>query len=455
MSRRFARVMSRLGRRHHSAYVTHDVNTTLLPQSSPSQLPNSPPPPHPPNFTPSNRESMNVTMTSGIPTAPQMEECLGTFDLVSLGVGSCVGTGMYLTAGIVASTLAGPGGVVSFLVAGAVSMLTGLCYAELAGLCPKSSGSAYMYAYVTAGELVAFVIGWGLVVEYVIGTAAGASALSETLDSLCNGLFSAYTKRLAEAIGLPKLDLVAAAICAALTLLLASGAEMSVKVNNVLNLCNLLVLVTFVLCSLFLGSASNWKTGGFLPMGVSGVVGAIPTCYFAFIGFDALAATGAEAKNPSTAIPRSILLSILLSAVAYVVVILALTYDLPFHLLPPHTAMTEVFPRVNFLPGKYVVAVGAVAGEFAATFGSLFPLPRVLMAMATDGLIFRQLAYICPKRHTPVTATICSGLVAAFMATFFRLAILIDLVLIGTLLAYILVTFALLHMRYVVHKPLD
>ena len=120
------------------------------------------------------------------------------------------------------------------------------------------------------------------------------------------------------------------------------------------------------------------------------VVRAIPTCYFAYIGFDTVACTGAEAKDPRHAVPLSILLSILINCVAYVIVIMALTFDLPFYMLHHDTAMTDVFPRLNFAAGKYIVAVGAVSGEFAATFGSMFPLPRVLSAMAADGLIFRS-----------------------------------------------------------------
>nr|KAG5707423.1 hypothetical protein BaRGS_005390 [Batillaria attramentaria] len=246
-----------------------------------------------------------------------------------------------------------------------------------------------MYAYITLGELAAFVIGWGLVVEYVIGTAAGAVALSETLSSLSNDYLETIMEHGARALGLPKLDLVAAAICLLLTLLLASGAEMSAKVNNVLNISNMAVLLFFVVASLVMGTKQNWVIGGFFPFGLTGIVRAVPTCYFAYIGFDTVAATGEEAQDPSKSIPRSILLSIAINCVAYVVVISCLTFCLPFYMLHHDTAMTDVFPQLNFAAGKYIVAVGAVSGEFAATFGSMFPLPRVLSAMAGDGLVFR------------------------------------------------------------------
>lgn len=444
----FSDVISRLTRRHSQA---------SLQQTSKPQSPGSEPPPPTKGTAQTPSEGDGEEEKKDGPCEPceqsQMKPCLTTFDLVSLGVGSCLGTGMYLTTGKVASTMTGPSGVASIFVAGVFSMLTGLCYAELAGCCPKTSGSAYMYAYITLGELAAFVIGWGLIVEYVIGTAAGAVALSETLSSLSEDYLLTFMELLAHAIGLPKLDLVAASICLLLTLLLASGAEMSARVNNVLNLTNITVLLFFAIVSLVLGSARNWIVGGFLPFGMSGMIHAIPTCYFAYIGFDTVAATGAEAQDPSRSVPRSILLSICFNCLAYVIVISCLTYCLPFYLLHHDTAMTDVFPQLGFKAGKYLVAVGAVSGEFAATFGSMFPLPRVLSTMAADGLVFRVLSKICPKRRTPVRATLLSGFVAMVMATFFDLELLIELVLIGTLLAYVMVTFALLHMRYVIHEP--
>ena len=137
--------------------------------------------------------------------------------------------------------------------------------------------------------------------------------------------------------------------------------------------------------------AVDWALKTFVSI-MPQVVRAIPTCYFAYIGFDTVAATGAEARDPARSVPRAILLAILLNCLAYVLVLAALTFDLPFYLLPRDTAMTDAFPRLGFAAGKYVVALGAVSGEFAATFGSMFPLPRVLSAMAGDGLIFR---FVC------------------------------------------------------------
>ncbi|XP_055864010.1 cationic amino acid transporter 2-like isoform X3 [Biomphalaria glabrata] len=380
----------------------------------------------------------------------EMEKCLTTLDLVSLGVGSCCGAGMYLTAGIIAAQKAGPGGILSIVLAGLGSVLTGVHYAELAGICPHTSGSAYMYTYVTVGELSAFVIGWGLIVEYVIGTAAASVALSETFHSITEHTISNFIHTCTSAVGLPSIDVIAALVCLLLMWLLATGVKMSARFNNILNCINFIIWAIFVGASLYLGSSSNWSEhGGFLPFGPLGVLSAIPTAFYAFIGFDGLSTTGAECISPIKSIPVSIVLSIFINIVIFVMVVMGLTFSLPYNSLPADTAMLDVFAIIGYPVLKYFMAVGAVSGLFAATFGSLFPLPRVLQAMAQDGLIFRYFATVCPKRHTALRATIVSGLVAAFLAAFINLSLLIELVLIGTLVAYVIVTYSTLIVRYV------
>ncbi|RUS70610.1 hypothetical protein EGW08_021630, partial [Elysia chlorotica] len=252
--------------------------------------------------------------------------CLTTFDVVSLGVGSSCGCGMYLTTGIVASRLAGPAGVFSFLLAGFASMLTGGCFhfAKLSSIFPNTSGSAYMYTRATVGEFLAFIIGWGLVGE-VWGISRGI---------LCMGVICVCTISwglVGEVWGISRgilFDPVAGIIVLGLTAVLASGVELSAKVNNLLNLVNLVVLATFISASLALGDFSNLTRGrrvrGFFPFGTAGVV---PVAYFAFVGFDGLAATGAECKTPARSIPAGILGSIAINTVAYISVVLMLTMD--------------------------------------------------------------------------------------------------------------------------------
>ncbi|CAL8311309.1 unnamed protein product [Merluccius merluccius] len=383
-----------------------------------------------------------------------LAKVLTTMDLVSLGVGSCVGTGMYVVAGLVAKAMAGPGVILSFIIAAMASILSGVCYAEFGVRVPKTTGSAYTYSYVTVGEFVAFFIGWNLILEYLIGTAAGASALSSMFDSLANHSISHYMiTHLGTLRGLGKgedtyPDLLALFISLLVTVVIALGVRNSVGFNNVLNVVNLVVWAFTVIAGLFFISASNWEEGRFLPYGWSGVMQGAATCFYAFIGFDIIATTGEEAKNPNTSIPYAITASLVTCLTAYVSVSVILTLMVPYDRIDGSAPIMEMFAAHGFLWGKYTVAVGSIAGLTVSLLGSLFPMPRVIYAMAQDGLLFRFLAYVSSFTHTPVLACVLSGSLAGIMALLVSLRDLIEMMSIGTLLAYTLVSVCVLLLRY-------
>ncbi|KAM4606767.1 putative cationic amino acid transporter [Polymixia lowei] len=383
-----------------------------------------------------------------------LAKVLTTVDLVSLGVGSCVGTGMYVVAGLVAKAMAGPGVILSFIIAAVASILSGVCYAEFGVRVPKTTGSAYTYSYVTVGEFVAFFIGWNLILEYLIGTAAGASALSSMFDSLANHSISNYMiTHLGTLRGLGKgedtyPDLLALFIALLVTVIIALGVRNSVGFNNVLNVVNLVVWVFMIIAGLFFLSASNWESGRFLPYGWSGVMKGAATCFYAFIGFDIIATTGEEAKNPNTSIPYAITASLVTCLTAYVSVSVILTLMVPYDLIDGSAPLMEMFAVHGFLWGKYTVAVGSIAGLTVSLLGSLFPMPRVIYAMARDGLLFRFLSYVSAFTHTPVVACVVSGSLAGIMALLVSLRDLIEMMSIGTLLAYTLVSVCVLLLRY-------
>uniref|UniRef100_A0A3Q3B439 Solute carrier family 7 member 14b n=1 Tax=Kryptolebias marmoratus TaxID=37003 RepID=A0A3Q3B439_KRYMA len=377
---------------------------------------------------------------------------LTTADLVSLGVGSCVGTGMYVVAGLVAKAMAGPGVILSFIIAAVASILSGVCYAEFGVRVPKTTGSAYTYSYVTVGEFVAFFIGWNLILEYLIGTAAGASALSNMFDSLANHSISSYMiTHLGTVRGLGEdtyPDVLALFIALLVTVVIALGVKNSVKFNNVLNVVNLVVWVFMIIAGLFFLSASNWEGGNFLPYGWSGVMQGAATCFYAFIGFDIIATTGEEAKNPNTSIPYAITASLVTCLTAYVSVSVILTLMVPYDLIDGSAPLMEMFAVHGFLWGKYTVAVGSIAGLTVSLLGSLFPMPRVIYAMARDGLLFRFLTHVSALTHTPAVACVVSGSFAAILALLVSLRDLIEMMSIGTLLAYTLVSVCVLLLRY-------
>ncbi|XP_037550106.1 probable cationic amino acid transporter [Nematolebias whitei] len=383
-----------------------------------------------------------------------LAKVLTTVDLVSLGVGSCVGTGMYVVAGLVAKAMAGPGVILSFIIAAVASILSGVCYAEFGVRVPKTTGSAYTYSYVTVGEFVAFFIGWNLILEYLIGTAAGASALSNMFDSLANHSISNYMiTHLGTLRGLGKgedtyPDILALFIALLVTVIIALGVKNSVKFNNILNVVNLVVWVFMIIAGLFFLSASNWEGGNFLPYGWSGVMQGAATCFYAFIGFDIIATTGEEAKNPNTSIPYAITVSLVTCLTAYVSVSVILTLMVPYNLIDGSAPLMEMFAVHGFMWGKYTVAVGSIAGLTVSLLGSLFPMPRVIYAMARDGLLFRFLTHVSSLTHTPAVACVVSGSLAAILALLVSLRDLIEMMSIGTLLAYTLVSVCVLLLRY-------
>ncbi|XP_031607208.2 probable cationic amino acid transporter [Oreochromis aureus] len=387
-------------------------------------------------------------------SAVGLAKVLTTVDLVSLGVGSCVGTGMYVVAGLVAKAMAGPGVILSFIIAAVASILSGVCYAEFGVRVPKTTGSAYTYSYVTVGEFVAFFIGWNLILEYLIGTAAGASALSNMFDSLANHSISDFMiTHLGTVRGLGKgedtyLDVLALVIALVVTAVIALGVRNTVGFNNVLNVVNLVVWVFMIIAGLFFISSSNWEGGKFLPYGWSGVMQGAATCFYAFIGFDIIATTGEEAKNPNTSIPYAITVSLVTCLTAYVSVSVILTLMVPYNLIDGSAPLMEMFAVHGFMWGKYTVAVGSIAGLTVSLLGSLFPMPRVIYAMARDGLLFRFLSHVTALTHTPTVACVVSGSLAAVLALLVSLRDLIEMMSIGTLLAYTLVSVCVLLLRY-------
>jgi len=232
--------------------------------------------------------------------------------LAALGIGSTLGAGIYVLAGEVARSIAGPSIVISFFIAAVASILSGLCYAEFGARVPKA-GSAYVYSYVTVGELCAFVIGWNLFLEYVIGASSVARAWSEYFDSILNSRIRNYTlTNIGEihASGFSRYpDFFAFLLVLLVTFILGIGVKNSSRFNNVFTGINLLVILFITCVGLYFAKGENW-TRDFAPFGISGIFSGAATCFYAFVGFDVIATTGEEARNPSRAIPIAIVLAL-------------------------------------------------------------------------------------------------------------------------------------------------
>ncbi|XP_040477851.1 cationic amino acid transporter 3-like [Ursus maritimus] len=398
---------------------------------------------------------------------------LHTLDLVALGVGRTVGVGVYFLANEVASNQAGPSILICFLVAGLTSLLAGLCYAEFSARVPHS-GSAYLYTYVTVGELWAFITGWNLILSFVADALIVVQAWLLTFENLTGNQISDI---LHESISQHVPQVLADNLgyfVVVLLLLLTEIQNLRYQeyyiVFKLFTLIKLLVLGFVIISGFIKGDLHNWKlteedyiqdglngtsslgplgSGGFVPFGFQGILRGSATCFYTFIGFSIIVTRVKESHNPQRSIPVGIVVSLLICFFVYFGVSAALTLMVPYYRLRPGSTLPEIFLHIGWAPAYYVVAFAIYCSIFVGIYwGFMFPIRRVIYMMAKDRLLFPFLARIRTGTYARIMSTVIFGIIAAIMVFFFVLTDLLDLRSTGTLISYSLVAFCVLIIRY-------
>jgi APA family basic amino acid/polyamine antiporter len=392
-----------------------------------------------------------------------LRRSLGPLNLTALGIGSIIGTGIFVLTGTAASMHAGPALVLSMIIAAIACAFAGLCYAELASMIPVA-GSAYTYAYATVGEMIAWIIGWDLILEYALATSTVAVGWSGYAVSLLRDVGIIVPPQLAAARGTDIVladgslitgvfNLPASLIVLAVSALLVIGIKESANANTALVLIKSLVLVVFVGAGIAYISRDNLtpfippNTGTFGEFGWSGIIRGAGVIFFAFIGFDAVSTAAQEARNPQRDMPIGILASLGICTVLYIAVAIVLTGIVHYSRLDVADPLAVGIDATGLTWLRPIIKVSALFGLFSTMMVQLIGQTRIFFSMSRDGLLPAAFSRVHPKFRTPHISTILTGVVIAIAAGLLPLHVLSQLVSMGTLLAFVLACIGILVLR--------
>ncbi len=378
-----------------------------------------------------------------------LKRCLTATDLTLLGIGAIIGAGIFVLTGVAAATKAGPAIALSFVVAGFACAFSALAYAELASTV-GGCGSAYGYAYAGLGEIVAWIIGWDLILEYGLATPTVAIGWSGYVGNALTAIGLELPKILLNAPGTPNVEgaimnLPAFLIIILLSILLAIGVSTSARFNHAMVFVKLTAIAVFIGVAAFNVNPEHWTP--FMPFGWEGVMAGGALIFFAYIGFDAVSTAAEEAINPQRDLPIGILASLVICTIIYIVVSGLLTGLVPYKELnvPSPVASALLSIKHNFAAG--LIAAGAIAGLTTVMLVLYYGLTRVFLAMARDGLLPPIFAKVNAKTKTPIPVILISGIFMAFVAGFTPINEVAELVNIGTLAAFVLVCAGVIVLR--------
>lgn len=387
-------------------------------------------------------------------TESGLRRCLGAFDLTLMGIGGIIGAGIFVLTGVAAATKAGPAITLSFMLAGTACAATALCYAELAAAI-GGCGSAYGYAYAGLGELIAWIIGWNLILEYGVASAAVAIGWSGYIKDLLISI----NIHLPHALTLSPYEgglcnVPAMFILLLITSILAMGIKQSSRVNKIIVFLKLLVILIFIFFAVQYFNINNWHP--FMPFGWNGVSAGAGLIFFAYIGFDAVSTAAEETINPQRNLPIAIITSLAICTLLYILVSGLLTGMIPYQNLNFSSPVSRALLVYGEKTAAACIAVGAIAGLSSVILVMLYGLTRIFLAISRDGLLPQFFSKINPKTHSPLRIILLSGCLMSILAGFLPIGIVAEMTNIGTLTAFLIVCVGVIVLRYTqpnLHRP--
>jgi APA family basic amino acid/polyamine antiporter len=377
-----------------------------------------------------------------------LKRALGALDLTALGIGAIIGAGIFVLTGVAAARLAGPAVTLSFVVSGFACAMAALCYAEFAAMIPVA-GSAYSYSYATMGELVGWIIGWDLILEYAVGAAAVAVGWSGYLSVILTGVGIKLPAELTHAPGsMPGaiVNLPALLIVLVISAILVVGISESARLNSIIVAIKLTAVAVVILVGMFFVRPANWSP--FVPFGWHGIMKGAAVIFFAYIGFDAVSTAAEEVVEPQRNLPLGIIASLLVCTALYIIVAAVVTGMTPYRTIDINAPLASAFVNqgLNFVSA--IISLGAVAGLTSVLLVLLLGQSRIFFAISRDGLLPPAFSRVHTRFRTPYIPTIITGIAVGLTSAFLPIQEIAELTNIGTLFAFVLVCIGVWILRH-------